>query len=92
MDDTVESLRLRVLEREHELYPETLQKIATGEIDAARLGAFWMTVIPAFRQTLRVTPHCHEGANAGRRPGIGSRGDGNDIRRRTPLDSRLRGN
>ena len=30
--DTVESLRLRVLEREHELYPETLQKIATGEI------------------------------------------------------------
>ena len=30
--DTVESLRLRVLEREHALYPETLQKIATGEI------------------------------------------------------------
>ena len=31
--DTVESLRLRVLEREHELYPKTLQKIATGEIE-----------------------------------------------------------
>ena len=31
--DTVESLRLRVLRREHELYPETLQKIATGEIE-----------------------------------------------------------
>ena len=30
--DTVESLRQRVLRREHELYPETLQKIATGEI------------------------------------------------------------
>ena len=30
--DTVESLRLRVLRREHELYPETLQRIATGEI------------------------------------------------------------
>ena len=30
--DTVESLRLRVLEREHELYPQTLQKIAAGEI------------------------------------------------------------
>ena len=31
--DTVESLRQRVLRREHELYPETLQKIATGEIE-----------------------------------------------------------
>ena len=31
--DTVESLRLRVLRREHELYPETLQRIATGEIE-----------------------------------------------------------
>ena len=30
--DTIESLRLRVLEREHELYPQTLQKIAAGEI------------------------------------------------------------
>ena len=30
--DTVESLRLRVLRREHELYPQTLQKIAAGEI------------------------------------------------------------
>ncbi len=30
--DTVESLRLRVLEREHALYPETLQKIAVGDI------------------------------------------------------------
>ena len=31
--DTVESLRLRVLRREHELYTETLQRIATGEIE-----------------------------------------------------------
>ena len=31
--DTVESLRLRVLRREHGLYPETLQRIATGEIE-----------------------------------------------------------
>ena len=31
--DTVESLRQRVLRREHALYPETLQKIATGEIE-----------------------------------------------------------
>ena len=31
--DTVESLRQRVLRREHELYRETLQKIATGEIE-----------------------------------------------------------
>ena len=31
--DTVESLRLRVLRREHELYPETLQRIAAGEIE-----------------------------------------------------------
>ena len=31
--DTVESLRLRVLRREHELYPQTLQKIAAGEIE-----------------------------------------------------------
>ena len=31
--DTVESLRLRVLRREHELYSETLQRIATGEIE-----------------------------------------------------------
>ncbi len=31
--DTVESLRLRVLRREHELYPQTLQRIATGEIE-----------------------------------------------------------
>ena len=30
--DTVESLRERVLRREHRLYPETLQRIATGEI------------------------------------------------------------
>ena len=31
--DTVESLRARVLEREHELLVETLQKVATGAID-----------------------------------------------------------
>ena len=31
--DTVESLQRRVLRREHTLYPETLQKIATGEIE-----------------------------------------------------------
>lgn len=30
--DTVESLRERVLRSEHRLYPETLQRIATGEI------------------------------------------------------------
>lgn len=31
-DDTPESLAARVLEIEHEIYPETLQKIALGEI------------------------------------------------------------
>ena len=31
--DTVESLRERVLRREHRLYPETLQRIATGDIE-----------------------------------------------------------
>lgn len=31
-DDTADSLAARVLEREHALYAETLQKIATGEI------------------------------------------------------------
>ena len=31
--DTVESLSARVLEREHELLVETLQKVATGAID-----------------------------------------------------------
>ena len=31
--DTVESLRARVLQREHELLVETLQKVASGEID-----------------------------------------------------------
>ena len=31
-DDTVETLSARVLEQEHILYPETLQKIASGEI------------------------------------------------------------
>ena len=32
-DDTVDSLSERVLEREHELFVETLQKIESGEID-----------------------------------------------------------
>ncbi len=31
-DDTPESLAARVLEQEHILYPETLQRIVTGEI------------------------------------------------------------
>jgi phosphoribosylglycinamide formyltransferase (EC 2.1.2.2) len=31
-DDTVETLSARVLEQEHKLYPEVLQKIAKGEI------------------------------------------------------------
>ncbi len=31
-DDTVDSLSSRVLELEHQIYPETLQKIAQGEI------------------------------------------------------------
>ena len=35
--DTVESLRERVLEQEHQLLVETLQKIAQGEIDLAQL-------------------------------------------------------
>ena len=37
--DTVESLSARVLEREHELLVETLQKVATGEIDLGVIGA-----------------------------------------------------
>jgi phosphoribosylglycinamide formyltransferase-1 len=32
-DDTVESLSERVLEQEHKLYPATIQRIATGEIE-----------------------------------------------------------
>lgn len=32
-DDTVETLAARVLEQEHRIYPETLQRIATGELD-----------------------------------------------------------
>ena len=31
-DDTPETLAARVLEQEHILYPETLQRIVTGEI------------------------------------------------------------
>jgi phosphoribosylglycinamide formyltransferase-1 len=31
--DTVDSLAARVLQREHQLFAETLQKIAVGEID-----------------------------------------------------------
>ena len=38
-DDTVESLSARVLEREHSLLVETLQKVATGEIDLSVFGA-----------------------------------------------------
>lgn len=34
--DTAETLAERVLQVEHTLYPETLQKIATGEIDLTR--------------------------------------------------------
>ena len=37
--DTVESLSARVLEREHELLVETLQKVAIGEIDLGAIGA-----------------------------------------------------
>ena len=33
--DTPETLAKRVLELEHRLFPETLQKIATGQIDLA---------------------------------------------------------
>ena len=36
-DDTPDSLSARVLEREHELFVETLQKIAQGEIDLGAL-------------------------------------------------------
>ena len=39
VDDTPESLAFRVLEQEHALYPETLQMIASGEIDLDRLPA-----------------------------------------------------
>ena len=39
VDDTPESLASRVLEQEHALYPETLQMIASGEIDLDRLPA-----------------------------------------------------
>jgi len=35
--DTPESLAARVLEQEHRLYPETLQRIASGEIDLDRV-------------------------------------------------------
>ena len=38
-DDTAESLSARVLEREHELLVETLQKVASGEIDLGVFGA-----------------------------------------------------
>ena len=37
--DTVESLRARVLQREHGLLVETLQKVASGEIDLGVFGA-----------------------------------------------------
>ena len=36
--DTAESLAARVLEQEHKLYPETLEKIANGEIDLDHLS------------------------------------------------------
>ena len=37
--DTVDSLAARVLEHEHRLYSETLQKIANGEIDLDALAS-----------------------------------------------------
>ena len=37
VDDTPDSLARRVLEQEHAIYPETLQMIASGEIDLDRL-------------------------------------------------------
>ena len=39
LDDTPDTLAARVLEQEHIIYPETLQKIATGEI---RLDDNWL--------------------------------------------------
>ena len=36
--DTPESLAARVLECEHSLYPQTIQRIATGEIDLDRIA------------------------------------------------------
>jgi phosphoribosylglycinamide formyltransferase-1 len=36
--DTVDSLAARVLEREHQLFAETLQKIVVGEIDLDAIG------------------------------------------------------
>lgn len=36
--DSPESLAARVLEREHSLYPQTIQRIATGEIDLDRIA------------------------------------------------------
>ena len=38
-DDTPESLSARVLEREHELLVQTLQKVATGDIDLGTSGS-----------------------------------------------------
>ena len=35
--DTVETLGARVLEREHALYPETIHRVATGELNLDRL-------------------------------------------------------
>ena len=37
--DTPETLAARVLEAEHRLYPETLQRIASGQIDLGRFAA-----------------------------------------------------
>ncbi len=37
-DDTVDSLAERVLVREHEMYIETLQRIAQGELDLGEIG------------------------------------------------------
>ena len=36
-DDTPDTLAARVLEQEHILYPETIQRIATGEVDLDQL-------------------------------------------------------
>ena len=38
LSDSPESLAARVLEREHSLYPQTIQRIATGEIDLDRIA------------------------------------------------------
>ncbi len=50
-DDTPETLASRVLEWEHTLYPQTIQRIASGEIDLDSLGQL---------------PHCEQRARLSR--------------------------